>query len=142
MIVLDTNVLSELMSSSPNPAVRHWLAQRPSAQLFTTSISMAEILQGIELLPRGKRRDGLVVAAQTMFTALFPGRVLPFHEDAARAFAPIAANRRTRGRPISLFDAQIAAITQAHGATLSTRDTSDFEDCGIRLINPWEPAAS
>ena len=101
MIVLDTNVLSELMSSSPNPAVRHWLAQRPSAQLFTTSISMAEILQGIELLPRGKRRDGLVVAAQTMFTALFPGRVLPFHEDAARAFAPIAANRRTRGRPIA-----------------------------------------
>jgi predicted nucleic acid-binding protein len=142
MIVLDTNVLSELMSPSPEPAVRRWLAIQPSLQLFTTSISMAEIFQGIELLPRGKRRDGLFAAAQTMFTALFPGRVLPFHEDAARAFPPIAANRRMRGRPISLFDAQIAAIAQAHGATLSTRDISDFEGCGIALVNPWQPAPS
>jgi predicted nucleic acid-binding protein len=137
MIVLDTNVLSALMSSSPEPAVRHWLGRQASHQLFTTSISMAEIFQGIELLPHGKRRDGLFAAAQTMFTRLFSGRVLPFHEDAARAFAPIAVKRRTRGRPISLFDAQIAAITQAHGATLSTRDISDFEHCGVQLVNPW-----
>jgi predicted nucleic acid-binding protein len=141
MIVLDTNVLADLMSSSPEPAVRRWLALQPSPQLFTTSISMAEILQGIELLPRGKRRDRLFVAAQTMFTGFFPGRVLPFHEDAARAFAPIAANRRMLGRPISLFDAQVAAIAQAHGATLSTRDISDFEGCGIPLVNPWQPPA-
>jgi toxin FitB len=137
MIVLDTNVLSELMSSSPAPAVRHWLARQVSPQLFTTSISMAEILQGIEMLPQGKRREGLSAAAQTMFTGLFLGRVLPFNEDAARAFAPIAVNRRMHGRPISLFDAQIAAIAQAHSATLSTRDTADFEHCGVQLINPW-----
>jgi predicted nucleic acid-binding protein len=137
MTVLDTNVLSELMSSSPELAVRQWLDRQPSNQLFTTSISMAEIFQGIELLPQGKRRAGLLVAAQTLFTGLFPGRVLPFHEDAARAFAPIAVNRRTRGRPISLFDAQIAAIARASGATLATRDTADFEGCGIRLVNPW-----
>jgi toxin FitB len=137
VIVLDTNVLSEVMSSSPDPAVRRWLARQLSHQLFTTSVSMAEILQGIELLPQGKRRAGLLVAAQTMFTGLFSGRVLAFHEDAARAFAPIAVNRRTRGSPISLFDAQIAAITRASGATLATRDTADFEDCGVALVNPW-----
>jgi predicted nucleic acid-binding protein len=137
MIVLDTNVLSELMSASPQPVVGHWIARQAGRQLFTTSISMAEILQGIEMLPQGKRRTGLTVAAQTMFSGFFPGRVLPFNEDAARAFAPIAANRRTRGRPISLFDAQIAAIARASGATLATRDTADFEDCGVRLVNPW-----
>jgi predicted nucleic acid-binding protein len=137
VIVLDTNVLSELMSPSPAPAVRHWLTRQSGPQLYTTSISMAEIFQGIELLPQGKRRDGLFGAAQTMFTGLFPGRVLPFNEDAARAFAPIAVSRRMRGRPISLFDAQIAAIAQAHGATLSTQDISDFEHCDVRLVNPW-----
>ncbi len=137
MTVLDTNVLSELMSSTPEPAVRQWFDRQPGHQLFTTSISMAEIFQGIELLPAGKRRAGLLGAAQTLFTGLFSGRVLPFHEDAARAFAPIAVNRRVRGRPISLFDAQIAAIARASGATLATRDTADFEDCGVALINPW-----
>jgi toxin FitB len=139
MIVLDTNVLSEAMSPSPEPTVRDWLIDQPSHRLFTTSVSMAEILQGIELLPQGKRRAGLLAAAQVMFSGLFPGRILPFHEDAARAFAPIALSRRTRGCPISLFDAQIAAIARAHGATLATRDTADFEDCGIRLVNPWQP---
>jgi predicted nucleic acid-binding protein len=137
MIVLDTNVLSEAMSSSPNPAVRKWLAAQSSHQLFTTSISMAEILQGIELLPQGKRRAGLLAAAQTMFSELFQGHILPFHEDAARAFAPIAVHRRARGRPISLFDAQIAAVALAHGATLATRNTTDFEGCGFSLVNPW-----
>ena len=137
MIVLDTNVLSELMSSSAEPTVLQWLGGQPGDQLFTTSISMAEIFQGVELLPQGKRRAGLLVAARTMFSEFFPGRILPFDEDAARAFAPIALNRRSQGRPISLFDAQIAAITSAHAATLATRNTADFEDCGIRLINPW-----
>ncbi len=137
MIVLDTNVLSEVMSASPEPAVSRWLARQSRDSVFTTSVSMAEILQGIELLPRGKRRSGLLEAAEAMFFGLFPGRVLPFHEDAARAFAPIAVNRRTHGRPISLFDAQIAAIARADGATLATRDTADFEDCGILLVNPW-----
>ncbi len=99
---------------------------------------MAEIFQGIELLPQGKRRAGLLIAAQTMFSTLFPGRVLRFHEDAARAFAPIAVNRRTLGRPISLFDAQIAAIVRAYAATLATRNSADFEGCGIRLVNPWQ----
>jgi len=137
MIVLDTNVLSETMAPSPAERVHQWLSRQALDQLFTTTISMAEILQGIEFLPMGKRRAALFAAAQTMF-GLFPGRILPFHEEAARAFAPIAVIRRQRGRPISLFDAQIAAIAKSHGAVLATRDTRDFDGCGLTLINPWQ----
>jgi toxin FitB len=137
MIVLDTNVLSELMSPSPAEAVHHWLSREAPDQTFTTTVTMAEILQGIELLPPGKRRAALSAAAQNMF-GLFAGRILSFHEDAARAFGPISVLRRRHGRPISLFDAQIAAIARAHGATLATRNVADFEGCGLRLINPWE----
>jgi toxin FitB len=136
MIVLDTNVLSEAMADSPAPAVYEWLVRQTPSQLFTTTISMAEILQGIELLPAGKRRAALSAAAQNMF-GLFADRILSFHEDAARAFAPIAVLRRRRGKPISLFDAQIASVAKAHDATVATRDTSDFEGCGVRLVNPW-----
>jgi toxin FitB len=138
MIVLDTNILSEAMSTSPAAVVHQWLSLQANDDLFTTSISMAEILQGIELLPEGKRRSGLLGAAQSMFADLFPGRILTFDEAAARAFAPIAVNRRRRGRPISLFDAQIAAIARAHGAILATRDMADFEECGVRVVNPWQ----
>jgi predicted nucleic acid-binding protein len=137
VIVLDTNVLSEIMSASTHPSVYQWASGQPNEQLYTTTISMAEIFQGIELLPAGKRRAGLLGAAESMFTALFQGRVLPFDEAAARAFAPIAIDRRKHGRPISLFDAQIAAIAKARDAALATRDTSDFEGCGLTLINPW-----
>lgn len=138
MIVLDTNILSEIMSASTHPSVYQWTSQQPNELLYTTTISMAEIFQGIELLPVGKRRTGLLSAAESMFTALFPGRILSFDEGAARAFAPIAIDRRKRGRPISLFDAQIAAIAKARDATLATRDTRDFEGCGLTLINPWQ----
>jgi len=125
MIILDTNVISEAMSLSPN------------ALLFTATISLAEILYGIELLPSGKRRSGLLVTAENAFPKLFAARILTFDEAAARAFAPIAVHRRSRGRPLTLFDAQIAAIAKANGATLATRNTGDFEGCGVRLINPW-----
>jgi predicted nucleic acid-binding protein len=138
VIVLDTNVLSEFMSASTHPSVYRWASQQPNEQLYTTTISMAEIFQGIELLPAGKRRAGLLGAAESMFTALFRGRVLPFDEAAARAFVLIAIDRRKRGRPVSLFDAQIAAIAKARDANLATRDTSDFEGCGLTLINPWQ----
>jgi hypothetical protein len=137
MILLDTNVLSEAMSPNPDGGVRQYLIEQAHQELFTTSISLAEILYGIELLAAGKRRTGLLAAATSMFERLFPGRILPFDEDAARAFAPIAAERRAVGRPVSLFDAQIAAIARAREAILVTRNTSDFERCGLRLVNPW-----
>jgi hypothetical protein len=138
MIVLDTNVLSEAMSFAPAPAVQQWLSEQSIDHLFTTAISMAEILQGIESLPAGKRRSGLLAASQTMFANLFPGRILAFPEDAARAFAPISVYRKKQGRPISLFDAQIAAIARAHHAILATHNTADFQGCGVRLVNPWQ----
>ena len=137
MIVLDTNVISEAMSSSMNPAVSRWLSAHPTSTLFTTTISLAEILYGIEMLPKGKRRDGLLLVAEDMFIKLFAQRVLAFNESAARAFAPIAVNRRLSGRPIAIFDAQIAAIAKAQGAPVATRNTTDFEHCGVALINPW-----
>jgi toxin FitB len=136
--VLDTNVLSEIMLATPNPAVYRWASQQPNDQLYTTAISMAEIFRGIELLPTGKRRTQLLATAESVFGNLLLGRVLPFDENAARAFALIAVGRRGRGRPISLFDAQIAAITKVREAALATRNVRDFEGCGIPLVNPWQ----
>lgn len=137
MIVVDTNVISEAMSISPNDVVLRWLSAHSGEELFTTSISLAEVFYGIELLPIGKRRNTLLASAEAMFIGLFPDRVLGFDEAAARAFSPINADRRLRGKPISLFDAQIAAIVRANGAILATRNISDFEGCRIRLVNPW-----
>jgi hypothetical protein len=138
VIVLDTNVLSELMKSRPSKAVLRWAGVQPSTRLFVTTITQAEILYGVRLLPAGKRRTGLEQAAAGLFLEDFDGRVLPFDGDAAIAFAPIAAERKRVGRPISAFDAQIAAIVSSRGATLATRNVSDFEHCSVELVNPWE----
>ena len=139
MTILDTNVVSELIAVSPSEAVVHWLSgQRLRDDLLITAVTVAEVLYGVELLPKGKRRDRLHQHAQAMFAEDFANRVLPFDEQAARAFAPLIASRRAQGRPITEFDAQIAAIARVHDATLATRKTSDFEGCGVRLVNPWK----
>lgn len=137
MIVLDTNVLSELMRPKPSERVVVWIAGQPLADLSTTAITEAEIFYGIELLAKGKRRDGLLAAAEGIFTEDFAGRVLAFENDAARHFARIVAHRRTLGRPISHADAQIAAIARAHGAKLATGNGPDFANCDITVIDPW-----
>jgi toxin FitB len=112
MIILDTNVISELMRPKPSAQVAIWIAQQPGTELFTTSITEAEIFYGIELLGRGKRREALLAAAEAMFSQDFAGRVFGFDSDAARGFAKIGAARRALGRPISHADAQIAALAQ------------------------------
>lgn len=137
MIILDTNVIAEIMRPSPSAQVATWVAQQLGTELFTTSITEAEIFYRIEVLGRGKRRDGLLAAAEAMFSEDFAGRVFAFDSDAARAFAKIAAGRRALGRPISQADAQIAALAQLRGAKLATRNVVDFEDCGIEVIDPW-----
>ncbi|MBB2156603.1 type II toxin-antitoxin system VapC family toxin [Gluconacetobacter diazotrophicus] len=137
MIVLDTNVLSELMRAEPDPAVMAWMSRQPVPALFTTTVTQAEILYGLALLPEGRRRDTLLAAAHAMFEDIFPGRILPFDAEAARAYADIAAQRRREGDPISQFDAQIAAVARSRAATLATRNTRDFGRCGIALLNPW-----
>jgi toxin FitB len=137
MIILDTNVLSELMRPRPHPRVVAWIAKQSATELFTTSITEAEIFYGLELLAKGKRREGLLAAAEAMFADDLAGRVLGFDSDAARAFSKIAAHRRALGRPISHADAEIAAIAQVRGAKLATRNVTDFEDCGLAAVDPW-----
>ena len=137
MILLDTSVLSELMRPAPTDEVVDWMASKPARDLYTSSITQAEILHGIQLLPAGKRRTAFENAASSMFDEEFSGRVLPFGSDCAPAYARIAAARRKAGKPISHFDAQIAAIAHSNGASIATRNVSDFEGCGVKIINPW-----
>ena len=137
MIVLDTNVLSEALKPLPSGIVLGWLAAQEPPSVFTTTITLAEILYGVEGLPPGKRRMRLLAGVEKMFAQEFEGRILPFDEGAARTFAGIVAARDAAGRPISQFDAMIAAIARSHRAAVATRNTADFEHCGIRIINPW-----
>jgi len=137
VILLDTNVLSELMKPTPEKRVVAWMGAQPSQSLYTTSITQAEILHGVMLLPSGRRRKAFEAAAEGMFREEFAGRVLSFGSEAALPYALIAVDRRRAGRPISHFDAQIAAIARSTGATVATRNVTDFEGCGVRLLNPW-----
>jgi toxin FitB len=138
MIILDTNVISEIFRPSPAPQVLHWLAAQPAVETFTTAVNEAEIYRGLEHMPPGKRRTDLYRATEIYFQKNLTGKVLNFGSDAARIFAAITAHRARIGRPILDFDAQIAAITRAHNATLATRNTKDFEHCGIDLFDPWK----
>lgn len=141
MIILDTNVISELMKLAPAPAVVDWAGHQTAAALYTTSVTQAEILYGVLLLPKGQRRGAIEAAARAIFAEKFEGRLLSFDSEAADAFARIAAARRAAGRPMSAFDAQIAAIAACRGAALATRNIDDFEGCGLRLLDPWRGAA-
>ncbi len=138
MIVLDTNVLSELMKSEPSKRVASWIARRSARSLYVTSITQAEILYGVLLMPSGRKRSAIEEAAVEMFDTDFAGRVLPFGSEAALRYARIAADRRKLGRPISHFDAQIAAVTATAGASIATRNVDDFAHCGIDVFNPWD----
>lgn len=138
MIVLDTNVLSEVMRPNPSREVLRWIDSQSGDELFTTAITVAEIYYGIELLPGGKRRNSLLAAAEAIFNREFLDRALAFNAEAARIFSRIYARRRAAGHPITQSDAQIAATVELHGATLATRNVADFEGCGIRLLDPWQ----
>ena len=137
MIVLDTNVLSECLRAEPDVRVLAWMATQPRASLFTSTVVEGEILYGVRLLPAGARRDSLDQAVRAIFREDFAERLLVFDHDAAVAYADIVATRKESGRPISQFDAMIAAIASSRGAAVATRNTRDFEGCGIDLINPW-----
>ena len=135
--LLDTNVLCELLRAQPHPAVLAWFAEQPADSLIVSAVTQAEMLLGARLLPRSKRRQQLETALDTMFREDFAGRVLPFDSAAAPAYAAVVAARRRAGRPISQFDAQIAAVALSRRASLATRNVSDFEKCGLTLTNPW-----
>ncbi len=137
MIVLDTNVISEVFNPVPSPIVLAWLQQQSEGVVFTTAITRGEMLFGAHILPHGRRKDVLLSGLLRIFQERFPNRVLPYDNDAADAHAEIAARRRAQGRPSSRADLMIAGIVRAHGATLATRNVRDFDDCGIPLVDPW-----
>jgi len=138
MIVLDTNVLFETLRPAPEIRVLAWLSSQPRSALFTTTVTRGDVFYGIRLLPAGTRRQGLWSATQAIFNEDFAGQVLSFDGDAADAYAEIAASRKSSGRPISQFDAMIAAVARSRGASLATRNVKDFVDCGIDIIDPWK----
>jgi len=137
VIVLDTNVISELMRAEPHAGVLAWVAAQPRALLYTTHITRAEILYGIAALPEGRRRTALAAAADAMFAEDFAGRILPFEASAAARYPEIVLTRRNAGNPIEGFDALIAATALAKGASVATRDTGGFTGCGLTVIDPW-----
>ena len=137
MILLDTNVISEVMRPTPHPRVIGWLNATDAGELHVSTISIAEIIFGLELLPPGQRRQGLEERFQAFLSAAFSHRLLPFDEAAARHYGPIMAKRRRGGLPMAAPDGQIAAIARSKSMNLATRNTRDFRSCGVPLLDPW-----
>jgi toxin FitB len=138
VIILDTNVVSELMKPHANQAVLTWLAASRRIDLVTTSITKAEVLDGIARPPDVRRKTALAAEAQRMFRDDLGDRVLPFDDAAANYYTDILETCRRAGRLISIFDAQIAAIALANDAAVATRNVTDFTGCGVEIINPWD----
>jgi toxin FitB len=137
MILLDTNVVSEIMRQQPADDVLNWLDRHSDGSLLISSITIAEICYGLRILPMGQRRGTLETKFEQFVAEGFAGRVIGFDETAARAYAEIMGLRREKGRVMSLPDGQIAAIAKVNQLTLATRNITDFEDCGIELVNPF-----
>lgn len=137
VILLDTNVVSELMRPKPAQAVLDLFAAQDSTKLFFSAVSEAELRTGAAILPAGKRRDSLTATIDIMITEDFAGRVLPFDSAAAKAYAAIAASRRATGQPMMEADCQIAAIARVRGAAVATRNVRDFERCDVEIVDPF-----
>jgi len=138
VIVVDTNVISELMRPSPSPAVVNWVRAQSQRELYTTSVTLAEVRYGIHRLEDGRRKDLLTSTADEIFAA-FDKYVLPFDRSAALEYADVVTTRERAGSPIDGFDAQIAAICRSHQARLATRNVKGFDGTGIEISDPWTP---
>lgn len=137
MIVLDTNVLSELIKPAPATQVVRWVDDQDSADLLITSITAAELRAGVAVLPRGKRRDTIAQQIERLISEVFGGYVLSFDAGSTTHYADIVAAGRRRGRPMSALDTQVAAICRQHEATLATRNVDDFRIAKLTLVDPW-----
>ncbi|GLZ31298.1 ribonuclease VapC [Lentzea sp. NBRC 105346] len=140
MIVLDTNVVSELMRQAPSDEVVRWVDRYPADEVFITAVTAAELAYGVERMPDGQRKTALAVKISELLTEDFQGQILPFDGVAAAYYGEIAAARDEQGCPISMADAQIAAVCRRFAACLATRNVKDFVDTGITLLNPWGDA--
>ena len=137
MILLDTNVVSELTRPAPNSSVVSWLDAQITEDVYISAITEAELRFGVKILPPGRRREKLIVEIENVLRNDFEHRILPFDSNAARIHAEIAVIRKAIGKPISYADCQVAAIARCHGAAVATRNVRDFEYCEIKVINPW-----
>lgn len=137
MILIDTNVVSELMRPNPAPGVLAWFGAQEATALYLSPVTEAELRRGAAILPNGKRIDRLIAEIDAMIADDFVGRVLPFDSPAAVGFAEIFLGRRNAGRPISYPDCQIAATARANGGAVATRNVAGFEGCGVTVIDPW-----
>ncbi len=140
MFLLDTNIVSELLRPSPDPAVETWIGDRRATDLYFSAIGEAELRYGVAVLPAGRRRTALASAIEAILREDFTDRVLPFDREAARDYADIAAMRRAAGRTVPPADCQIAAIARSRGMAVATRNVRDFENIGIEVIDPWTAA--
>ena len=139
MILVDTNVLSEAMKPANlrSPRVFAWFNAHPLEVFYTTTITLAEVLAGLAILPEGKHRAQKQRSAELLFATVFPQRILPFDAAAARIYAEFITIRRRKGRSTDPFDILIAAVAKLHGMAVATRNESDFEHLGVDVINPW-----
>ena len=140
MILFDTNVVSELMRESPEPAVEAWVVGQPPYDLFFSSVGEAELRYGAAILPAGRRRETLFSRIDAVLREAFGDRVLNFDRAAARAYGDVAAMRRSAGRHVEPVDCQIAAIARSRGLAVATRNVSDFEGMEVELVDPWNKA--
>ena len=137
MILLDTNVISEMMKKSPSATVVRWIDKQEVTHLFVSAITIAEISYGLNAMPKGKRRSLIENAFDRAIQESFKHRILPFDESSAHYYGRLMGRRKELGRPLSILDGQIAAIALAHGASVATRNTPDFMHCNLDLINPF-----
>jgi predicted nucleic acid-binding protein len=140
VIVLDTNVVAELMRNAPEPAVVRWVDAFDAADMFITAVTAAELMYGVARLPEGRRKERLSVKVSALVAEDFADQVLPFDEPAAVHYGNIVASRERSGRPISMADAQTAAICRHWSAGLATRNVTGFADTGVHVVNPWDIA--
>jgi toxin FitB len=138
MIVVDTNVVTEVMKDSPIQAVVSWLNGQETSTLFLTSITLGEIRYGLRIMPQGKRRLQLEQGFERILVEAFADRILAFGEEASRYYGEVMGRRREIGRPLSVQDGQIASIARANGYAIATRNVRDFVECGVEIINPFE----
>lgn len=137
LILIDTNVISEMMRPNPAPQVLAWFGGQDASTLYLSAVGAAELRRGAAILPAGKRRNLLIAQVDAMIAEDFAGRVIPFDSEAAVAFDAVDVDRRNAGRPITLAYCPIAATARAHGAAIATRNVTDVEDCGVQVMNPW-----